>query len=287
MTSGIKLSFHPIPSLCECLDPDCHEITWNGKKYACGHNTIGKKRPRTEEHTRKQSLSNTKTFLIKPDGSKEIYPHIPTICYCMRPSCYEICWKGNYKKGHGSVSSYHPSFGMLGKTQSDKVKNKARIRMKGNTYRKKGIKPVAGFKKGHKIHLGKKATPQSKKNMSDGQKEYHKKNPDALKRMLSFNSPNKSELQLLSILNNLYPNEWKFVGNGSFVINGKCPDFINCNGKKLIIELFGERWHDKDEEEPRKEIFKQYGYETLIIWAKELRHLEILINKLNLFMENK
>jgi len=131
-----------------------------------------------------------------------------------------------------------------------------------------------------------KETDERVRKLSEKQKET-KKNPEVLKRILGFPKPNYSEISLLDILNKIYPNEWKFVGNGSFVINGKNPDFINCNGKKLIIELFGEHWHDKDEEEPRKEIFKQYGYETLIIWTKELRHLEILINKLNSFMENK
>ena len=108
---------------------------------------------------------------------------------------------------------------------------------------------------------------------------------EILKRMLSFNSPNKTESKLFSVLDKCYPNEWKYVGDGSFVINGKNPDFINCNGKKLIIELFGEHWHDKDEEEPRKEIFKQFGYETLIIWANELRHIDELKTKLNKFIE--
>ncbi len=32
------------------------------------------------------------------DGSW--YPHIPTICFCMKPDCYEICWKNNYVYNH-------------------------------------------------------------------------------------------------------------------------------------------------------------------------------------------
>jgi len=34
-----KLPFYPIPSLCECGYLNCHEIIWNGRKYAQGHST--------------------------------------------------------------------------------------------------------------------------------------------------------------------------------------------------------------------------------------------------------
>lgn len=282
MTSGVKLPFHPIPSICECTNINCNEITWNGRKYLSGHNNRGKKSPRTEEHTKNQSLSNTKIFLLKSDGSKEIYPKIPVICNCSNLNCNEICWNGNYKKGHNKENKYHPSYGMLGKTHTKLNKEKSSKRMKGNSYRK-GYKPTLGFKKGHKIHLGRKASIEARKNMSDAQKEYIINNPEVLKRMLRFNSPNKSELKLLDILNDTYPNEWKFVGDGSFIIDGKCPDYINCNNKKLIIELFGERWHEKSEEEQRKEIFKKFGYNTLIIWFKELKNIEKLKEKLKLF----
>ena len=139
------------------------------------------------------------------------------------------------------------------------------------------------FKKGHKIHLGKKASIEARKNMSEGQNKYNLKNPESIKKRLSFNSPNKSELKLFSIINNIYPDEWKFVGDGSFVIDGKCPDYINYN-KKQIIELYGERWHKPEEEEQRKELFKKFSYETLIIWFKELKNTEKLEEKLKLFI---
>lgn len=117
-------------------------------------------------------------------------------------------------------------------------------------------------------------------------KDAIKRDPKILKKMLSFDKPNYKESQLFEILNNIYPHEWKYVGDGSFILDGKNPDFINCNGKKLIIELFGERWHKPEEEEQRKEIFKKFGYNTLIIWVKELRNIENLKNKLNIFNEN-
>lgn len=99
---------------------------------------------------------------------------------------------------------------------------------------------------------------------------------EEIKRLLSFTSPNKAEQKLDKLLQDNFPKEWKFVGNGKVIIDGKCPDFININGQKKIIELFGEYWHDETEVEPRKEIFANYGYETLIIWCKELKENMVL-----------
>lgn len=102
----------------------------------------------------------------------------------------------------------------------------------------------------------------------------------------SNHSPNKCELYLQNLLNNLYPNEWKFVGDGEVKIGGKNPDFININGRKQLIEFFGERWHTKkDEEQERIEHFLQYGFDTLIIWESELRDKDALIIKIRNFIE--
>jgi len=83
-------------------------------------------------------------------------------------------------------------------------------------------------------------------------------------------SPNKLEIEMTEFLEDNFPNEWKFTGNGDVWLGRKNPDFININGKKKIIELDGEFWH-KDEKKKldRIEYFKDYGYETLIITDKE------------------
>lgn len=101
------------------------------------------------------------------------------------------------------------------------------------------------------------------------------------------NSPNKLEKKLLSILENLYPGEWKFVGDGEVVIAGKCPDFINVNGQKKIIELFGDYWHAGENPNNRIEIFRPYGYETLVIWEGELKDMEKVKVKINEFTKQK
>lgn len=92
-----------------------------------------------------------------------------------------------------------------------------------------------------------------------------------VKNMLSNKKPNKTELLLNKILKINFPGEWRFVGNGKVVIDRKNPDFININGKNLLIELFGSGWHKVAEVNSRCQFFLKHGYRTLVIWDYELR----------------
>ncbi len=85
-------------------------------------------------------------------------------------------------------------------------------------------------------------------------------------------TPNKPERIVAKLLNKLYPKEWKFVGNGEIFIAGKNPDFINVNGQKKIIEVYGNYWHKNDKPADRRKIFKPYGYKTLVIWEKDIHN---------------
>ena len=82
--------------------------------------------------------------------------------------------------------------------------------------------------------------------------------------------PNKQEQCLDSFLQKKLPGEYKYVGDFSFILGGKNPDFMNTNGKKKLIELYGSYWHKDDNPQDRIDFFKGYGFDTLIIWEKEL-----------------
>lgn len=110
-------------------------------------------------------------------------------------------------------------------------------------------------------------------------------NPEHVRKCLVFNSPNKTELKLESILDKLYLGEYKFVGNGQVVIDGKTPDFINVNGQKKIIELWGDYWHKDQNPQDRMDIFTPYGYKTLVIWERELKNFQRLKAKIVNFNE--
>jgi len=100
--------------------------------------------------------------------------------------------------------------------------------------------------------------------------------------------PNKPERILLDLLNLHYPGQWGYVGDGSLIIAGLNPDFMNREGTK-IIEVFGDYWHGqaarswKATEDGRKDIFNSHGYMTLIIWESELEDSERALTKLTEF----
>lgn len=99
--------------------------------------------------------------------------------------------------------------------------------------------------------------------------------------------PNKLEKKFEKFLNNLYPNEWKYVGDGQLIISGKCPDFVNVNGKKQLIEIYGDYWHKGQNPEDRKKIFRKFGYDTLVLWEKELKKIDNVKAKLDEFVKSK
>ena len=100
-------------------------------------------------------------------------------------------------------------------------------------------------------------------------------------------NPNKIELFLYKLLNRLLPNQYKYVGNFKFWIENFNPDFVNVNGQKKIIELYGDYWHKKLEvikrDKRRLITYKQYGYRTLIIWEHELKDLNKLRSRILIF----
>ena len=148
-------------------------------------------------------------------------------------------------------------------------------------------------RKNHKGMLNKHHTEETKREKSKTQKqlwqnpEYKEKQLKAMFKSLDI-KPNKPEQLLNSILQQLFPNQYKYVGDGQKVIAGKCPDFIN-ESKHKIIELFGDYWHSEeftgrnkiDEEQMKIGHFSKHGgYQTLIIWEHELNDLNKLKIKL-------
>jgi hypothetical protein len=123
-------------------------------------------------------------------------------------------------------------------------------------------------------------------------KQWRANNFEFLKKMMLANciSPNKPETSVLVALDDMYPNEWKFTGDGQIIIDGLNPDFINANGKKLIIEVFGDYWHRQGVKpyrvnEGRVDVYAKYGYRTLIIWEKETKDSVLLRQKIQEFVE--
>jgi|SRR3990167_1529670 len=64
---------------------------------------------------------------------------------------------------------------------------------------------------------------------------------------------------------------YKFVGNGNFFIEKKNPDFINCNGKKIAVEVFYKKHKELFQgsintwKQERQKIFSNYGWKIVFL----------------------
>jgi len=97
--------------------------------------------------------------------------------------------------------------------------------------------------------------------------------------------PNNPETGLFNFLQVLYIDHYRYCGDFSFVINGKNPDFVNINGQKKCIELYGDYWHKGQDPQDRINIFKEYGWDCLVVWEHELKDIEKLKFKIIEFHE--
>lgn len=80
-----------------------------------------------------------------------------------------------------------------------------------------------------------------------------------------------------------YKLPFKYTGNSDFWIENINPDFVECNGKKIAIEIFGDYWHspllrwDMREDGTlhyRKKILKKYGWKLIVFWESDLKREE-------------
>lgn len=123
-------------------------------------------------------------------------------------------------------------------------------------------------------------TPEKRKLFSESQKgegNYfygHRHSEESKRRIgskcLSLRRPTKPERMMDKLLDELFPGEFSYVGNGEVWLGKSNPDFININGKKLIIEVFGNYWHQGDNGDSRIAYFAKYGYRTLVVWEKDI-----------------
>ena len=93
--------------------------------------------------------------------------------------------------------------------------------------------------------------------------------------------PNKDEKKLIRMFrdNNI---PLRFVGNGTFFIEGKNPDFVNVK-KKKVLEYDSTFWHDSRPEgydRLRNEVYCRNGWDLLIVTDDELKDEKELIIKI-------
>lgn len=94
--------------------------------------------------------------------------------------------------------------------------------------------------------------------------------------------PNKYEKKVIvAIKESNLP--YRFVGDGSVILGRLCPDFINTDGAKIVLEVFGELFHDPikgfknireaQTEEGRREVFGKLGFKMIVLWGNEVKSM--------------
>ncbi len=282
-----------LQKFCAC---GCGQLVRAGNRYVNHHAKKGGSPHQTEEANRKRSvaLKGNKNGLgykhteewkkqnsIRHKGNKHALGSKHTEEWKRQNSTRH---KG--KKYPGRVqteeSNRKRSATQKGKITSEETKIKMSAAAKGRDMSQQ-VKISADLRRGIKL------TDNTKLKMSKAQKRlwadpsFHRKQQSKMARGSRLARPNKVECQLLGLLETLQPGDWKYVGDGSLVIAGKNPDFVNVNGKKLIIELFGDYWHRNDNPKERAAVFSPFGFRTLVVWEKELKNSSKLTNKIKKF----
>ncbi len=190
---------------------------------------------------------------------------------------------------------------MKGKTFSVETRERMSLARRGKPSPKRGIPQSEEQRENlSKAHMGQqpwnKGIPmreESKKKLQESNRKYFadlscEEKEKWLKNVFKGlrKRPTALEKQLISMIeDNKLP--YKYVGDGQFILGGKNPDFLNVNGKKQVIEAFGCFWHDVFDVAERIEHFRQYGFDTLIIWEDEMADTDAVISKIKKFSHRK
>jgi hypothetical protein len=159
-------------------------------------------------------------------------------------------------------------------------------------------------------HLGKKASTATKLKMklshSGSKNHFYKKHhteeakqknrqahlgrilpKEIVKKCLQRRIPSSLEIKMVQIIKK-FNLPYKFVGDGKFFIENKCPDFVNTNGKKIALEVFYRKhknkfrgnnndWKNVDDwKQKRQEIFDRYGWKIEFFDETQVNENEII-----------
>lgn len=200
-------------------------------------------------------------------------------------------------KHHSKETKRKISKSLEGRCLSEETKNKI-----SETKKKKGFVPWNKGKTGvyskealenmSRVKKGKKLSQETKKKIGEAMRG-RKHSAETKKRMSKACRDRKT---INNIINNIHirPTKlervfenfckkhslpFKYVGDGKFCIENINPDFIEVNGKKIAVEVFGNYWHSplfnpKLKENNtllyRKKLLKKHGWKLIVFWETNL-----------------
>jgi hypothetical protein len=155
--------------------------------------------------------------------------------------------------------------------------------MQGRRHSEETKKRMSESQKGHLV------SEEQKRKISQAHKGKHNSEESIKKWLKSCGTkPNKAELKLNEILQGITSNKYSLNVMGDILIlGGKIPDFVNVDGEKKIIELWGDFWHRGQNPQDRIDYFKRFGWDSCIIWEHELTQPEALKEKITNFVNSE
>lgn len=206
--------------------------------------------------------------------------------------------KRKISEGHKGIKTCTGLKNALGYRHTEEAKLKMSQDRKGRTFSDYTKYKISRGRMGIPV---KESTKQALRDFWADHKELHIeigkaawKDPEKVKvmvgnmRLARQAKPNKVEDRILCMLNRQFPHEWEYVGNGKLVLGRCCPDFVRNHGNNQLIELFGDYWHKGENPQDRIDLFKKYGYDTLVIWESEFNNLgeDVIVDKISKFMDS-
>ncbi len=102
-----------------------------------------------------------------------------------------------------------------------------------------------------------------------------------IKNALTRRIPSSLEEKFQSIVDK-YNLPYRYVGNGSFIIENYNPDFINTNNEKIAIEVYARYYKRRNKvsieewKEERSEVFESYGWKLFYFDETEVTEESVL-----------
>ena len=135
-------------------------------------------------------------------------------------------------------------------------------------------------------NLGKKFSIEHKNKMSKAKignqnSKGYKQSKEHIRKALRRNPKSSLEIKFEKIINELNL-PYKFVDNGDFFIERKCPDFVNVNGEKIAVEVFYRKHKEQfrngveNWKQERAKIFSNYGWKLKFFNEIEVNEKNIL-----------
>ena len=165
-----------------------------------------------------------------------------------------------------------------GKKHSEETKKKL-----SDMYTGKHVSPRTEFKKGGvSLRKGVTLSEETKRKISKGRTGQHL-SPEAIRRAWTRRTPTSLEMKFQSIVEK-HGLPYKFVGDGSFMLGRKNPDFININGAKIAVEVYARYYKLRHVEtidqwkEERRRVFGQYGWKIVFFDETQVNERAVVKN---------